>query len=248
MNLGGPEPARLWAAGVQREVAGARRQLLAEVAARVPARGEDCPLVAIDGVDGVDGVDGAGKSVFSDELADVLVGAGRTVLRASVDDFHHPRAVRHRGGPGSPVGFWLDSYDQDSLERDLLAPLRRGGFRSCRTAVHELATDRTLDRPLLEVPPGTVLVLDGLFLHRDELAGRWDLSVFLQVPFAVSVPRMATRDGTHPDPAHPSLNRYVGGQQLSFAACRPWARADVVIDNRDVNAPRIAPGSGRRRT
>jgi len=50
--------------------------------------------------------------------------------------------------------------------------------------------------------PGTVLVLDGLFLHRDELVGVWDLSVFLQAPFAVSVARMAARDGSNPDPAH----------------------------------------------
>ncbi|MET8259254.1 hypothetical protein [Micromonospora sp. NPDC005205] len=48
---------------------------------------------------------------------------------------------------------------------------------------------------------------------------------------------MARRDGSHPDPEHPSLGRYVRGQRLYFAACAPHERADVVIDNEDVTRP-----------
>ena len=87
--------------------------------------------------------------------------------------------------------------------------------------------------------PGAVVLLDGLFLHRDELVGVWDLSVFLQVPFAVSVSRMAARDGSHPDPAHPQVARYVKGQRLYFAACQPWERADLVVDATDLDSPTI---------
>jgi hypothetical protein len=54
---------------------------------------------------------------------------------------------------------------------------------------------------------------------------------------AVTVARMARRDGRHPDPGHPSQVRYVQGQRLYFAACRPWERADLVIDNTDVEHP-----------
>jgi uridine kinase len=85
-------------------------------------------------------------------------------------------------------------------------------------------------------------VLDGLFLHRDELAGYWDFSVFLTAPFAVTAARMAVRDGSHPDPEHPSLARYVQGQRLYFAACRPWERAGLVIDNSAAGAPVIVTG------
>ena len=41
------------------------------------------------------------------------------------------------------------------------------------------------------------------------------------------------------DTIHPSLRRYVRGQQLYLAACSPRRRADVVIDNSDVERPRI---------
>jgi uridine kinase len=70
-----------------------------------------------------------------------------------------------------------------------------------------------------------------MFLHRDELAGSWDPSVFLRVPFAVSVRRLADRDGSPPDPAHPSMARYVEGQRLYLAPCRPERRATRVIDD-----------------
>lgn len=211
-----------------------RRELLERVAARVPGPvGGDCVRV------GVDGVDGAGKTTFADELGDVLRASGRPVARVGADGFHHVRAVRHRRGRTSPQGFWLDSYDYASLRACVLDPLGSGGSRRYRPAVHDVVTDAPLAPPWLPAPAGAVLVLDGLFLHRDELAGSWDLSVFLDVPFGVSAARMAARDGTHPDPSHPGMARYVQGQRLYFAACAPWDRADLVIDNTEPDAPVI---------
>jgi len=207
-----------------------RRQVLAAVARGVPTS-TSCVRVA------VDGVDGAGKSVFADQLAEVLRAQGRPVVRASVDDFHHVRAARHRRGRDSPLGFWLDSFDYGALRRELLDPLGPGGSRRYRSAVHDLETDARLDLPFSMAPQGAVLVLDGLFLHRDELAGLWDLAVFLHVPFPVSAARMAARDGSSPDPDHPSMARYVQGQQLYFAECSPWERADLVVDNTDWDVP-----------
>jgi uridine kinase len=202
--------------------------LLDEVAAMVPP---EARRVAVDGVDGV------GKTTFAGELAGALRAGGRPVVQVSADGFHHVRAVRHRRGRASPDGFWLDSYDYAALIAQVLTPLGPGGDRRYRTAVHDVATDEILDLPRLTAPAGAVLVLDGLFLHRDELAGCWDFSIFLTAPFAVTAARMAQRDGSHPDPDHPSLARYVQGQRLYFAACRPWERADVVIDNGDPGRP-----------
>jgi uridine kinase len=127
----------------------------------------------------VDGVDGSGKPVFAGQLAGVLREQARPVVRASVDDFHHPRVQRYRRGRSSPSGFWLDSFDYDRMRHDLLDPLGPAGSRRYRTAVHDLDTDQHLDLPWVVGPPGVVPVLDGLFLHRDELHDLWELSVFL---------------------------------------------------------------------
>ena len=137
---------------------------------------------------------------------------------------------------GVDGGFWLDTY-YASLRADLLDPLGAGGTRRYRPAAHYLRSDELLDLPLREAAAGSVLIVDGLFMHRDELIGLWDLSVFLDVPFEVSVARMAGRDGRNPDPDHPSVARYVQGQRLYFEACAPWARADLVVDNTTLDEP-----------
>jgi uridine kinase len=212
-----------------------RLALIDDVASRVPASADaDCVRVA------VDGVDGAGKTVFANELAARLRFTNRPVIRVSADDFHHVRAVRYRRGRASPAGFFLDSYDYVSLGERVLDPLGPGGSRRYQPAVHDLVTDQLVSPPHRLAEPGAVLIVDGLFLHRDELAGLWDLSIFLRVPFLVSIARVAARDGTAADPAHPSVARYVEGQRLYFAACTPWQRADLVVDNTDLDAPILA--------
>lgn len=218
-----------------------RRAVLDVVAGLVPdSRGEDCVRVA------VDGVDGSGKTTFADELALMLRAGGRPTIRVSVDDFHHRREVRYRRGRDAAEGYWLESYDYPSLRANVLDPLGPGGSRWYRPAVHDVRSDAILDLPRRRAAPASVVVIDGMFLHRDELRGQWDLSVFLAVPFEVTAARMARRDGSNPDPAHASMARYVQGQRLYFAACTPWERADLVIDNELPDCPRLLPVAGRR--
>lgn len=187
----------------------------------------------------VDGVDGSGKTTFAAGLAAAVERAGRPVEVVHGDDFLHPRAVRHRLGRDSPEGFFRDSVDLGSLARLVLDPLGRGGDGRFQRRSHDLAADAAVDEAPEAAPCGALVLVEGMFLHRDELAGRWDWSVFLDVPFEETAHRMARRDGSHPDPLHPSMRRYVEGQRLYFAACTPWERATVVVDNADPSAPRI---------
>ncbi|WP_330276758.1 hypothetical protein OG205_14535 [Lentzea sp. NBC_00516] len=46
-----------------------------------------------------------------------------------------------------------------------------------------------MDAPAEVASPSALLLVDGIFLHRDELVRHWDFSVFLDVGFAVSVAR-----------------------------------------------------------
>ena len=217
-----------------------RDDVLAEIVELVPLRPDGFVRVGIDGVDGV------GKTTFADALAERLRADGRDVVRIRADDFLNPRAVRHRLGRDSPEGFFRDSYDERRLRRDVLDPFSPHGSGRYRDAALDLAADLPLDPPWRQAPPGSVLVLDGMFLHRDELADGWDVSVLLDAPFTETVRRMAERDGSDPDPDHPSLRRYVEGQRLYFGTCDPRSRADVVVDNSDVGRPWIVRRQARR--
>jgi uridine kinase len=187
----------------------------------------------------VDGVDGAGKTHFADALGVELNVRGAKVIRVSADGFLNPPRTRHRRGRDSPEGFYRDSFDYGRMVRLLLDPLSPGGNREYIREVYDARREREVRRLPELAPDDAVLVLDGIFVHRDELVRYWDYSVWLEVPFDVSVPRAAKR-GTGIKDADPySLKnlRYVEGQRLYMAECHPRTRASVVIDNTDLANP-----------
>lgn len=209
-------------------------QLLAKLAERL-ARTLPGQIVRV----AIDGVDGAGKSTFADELGGVISGLGRTVIRATVDGFHNPKAVRYRQGRNSPAGFFEDSYDYAALKKYLLDPLGPGGTRRYRRAVFDHKTDNVAPVDEVDASPFAILLFDGIFLHRPELLACWDVSIFLKTTFATSVARCALRDGSSADPADPSNQRYVEGQRFYLRSCQPEARATIVIDYNDLSLPKI---------
>jgi uridine kinase len=188
---------------------------------------------------GIDGVDGAGKSMFGDELAQLLMAAGRRVIRASVDGFHNPKAIRYRLGRHSPEGYFRDSYNYEQLKALLLDPLSRGGNGRYRTAAFDHRTDQPVTLPQAQAARGDILVFDGIFLHRPQLRSYWDFSIFLEVGPSVSLARCAQRDSSSPDPQAPDTRRYVEGQQLYLRECEPWRHATLVINNETLEAPGI---------
>jgi uridine kinase len=216
------------------EAAAVRAQVLTTVAQAV-SRQSAAAVVRV----GVDGVDGAGKTYFADELTELLRASDRPTIRASVDGFHHPKAVRYRGGRGSPEGFFHDSYDYDQLKAALLDPLSPGGTGRYRVAVFDHRADKPIQAPVQQASPGDILIVDGIFLHRLELRAYWDYSIFLEVAFDISIPRGAQRGEGSPDPGAPENGRYVHGQELYLRTCEPKRFATVTINNDDLLSPYI---------
>ena len=188
---------------------------------------------------GIDGVDGAGKTTFADELAQTLASGERPIIRASVDSFHNPQAIRYQRGRESPEGFFLDSFNYSALKQALLDPLSPGGSRNYFTAMFDWKSDSPLTVAPQHAAMNSILIFDGIFLHRPELRGYWDFSIFLDVAFSVSIPRGAGRGYGSSDPADEKNRRYVQGQKLYLQAAAPQTHATLVIDNNDLSAPRI---------
>src|ERR1700753_1233190 len=149
---------------------GPRGELLARLAGAIESVTSSHPLRVA-----VDGPPAAGKTTLADELALLLRSRGREVIRASAESFHLPRARRYRRGEFSPEANYHDSFDYDTLRRVLLDPLGPDGDRRYQHAVYDFDTDIVWPPPVTTAPADAVLLLDGVFLLRPELIGRWDL-------------------------------------------------------------------------
>jgi len=176
----------------------------------------------------IDGVDGAGKTTLADTLKPQIEALGKPVLRASVDGFHNPRVQRYAKGRDDPKGYFLDSFNTAAMLSCLVLPFRQGAKR-LQTAQFDYRTDQLVE-VFSDVPENAALLIDGIFLHRDELFTHWDFSLFLEVPFEETFRRMALRDGLDPDPRAPSNRRYHQGQLIYFAQCKPHALACLVLE------------------
>jgi uridine kinase len=220
-----------------------RIQLLRSLAEMILRIESDHPIrVAIDGVDA------SGKTILADQLAETMKTGMRQIIRASVDDFHNPQHIRRNRGDLSPQGFYHDSFNYPALIDVLLEPLGPIGDRRYRTAVFELQNDQPVEEPYKTATWDAILLIDGIFLLRPRLMPYWDLTIYLDVDFAHSMARGVQRDavfyGSEIAASRRYQQRYIPGQKLYHQAAQPLDKADILIDNNDLEAPvflRIPP-------
>ncbi len=215
-----------------------RQRLLDQLAHAIAAASRPHPLrVALDGVDA------AGKTSLADDLVGPLRTRGCPVIRASLDSFHRPRAIRHRRGALSPEGYYYDSFDYPALKSLLLEPLGPGGSLRYQAALYDGRAEVALSAPVLTAEPHSILLLDGVFLFRPELEGCWDVRIWVEVAFEVALSRAVQRDaalfGGESAVRERYERRYIPGQRLYLEQCRPREQADLIVDNNDPLHPAL---------
>jgi uridine kinase len=192
---------------------------------------------------GIDGVDGAGKTRLADDLAIALSGTKRNVIRISIDFFHRPAAERYRQGRYSPQGYYEDNFNYQAVLSDVLEPLGPGGELQYRTASHNFQTDEAIDAPWKTAEKNSIILFDGVFLKRPELAKSWDYHIFVDCSFEEALKRVLKRDealfGGKPEVRKLYQERFFPGQRLYLDAVKPKEIADAVAENDDPENPRL---------
>lgn len=165
---------------------------------------------------GIDGVDGAGKTRLAEELAQELTARRRPAVRITLDQFEQPTAERYTRGDLSPEGYYLDAFD---LERFRAHVLSVGG------------------------PPELVVLADGVFFQRPELADLWDATVWVEADLEVAAQRGAERNLVwfdSLDETHERYRvRYVPAQRRYIEEQRPHERATFVLRNTNLTEPEL---------
>ncbi len=112
----------------------------------------------------IDGVDGSGKTFIANEFAEILKESGRQIVRVSVDSFHNPREARYSRGRNSPEGYYLNSFNNNALIENVLAPLGPNGNLRYKKAVFDYKTNSEILSPAEEADRDAILLMDGIFL------------------------------------------------------------------------------------
>jgi hypothetical protein len=148
------------------------------------------------------------------------------VARVHAGDFLRARSLRLERGPDDPETFFDGWYDLAALRREVLDPMApeaapdvAPGERTWLPRLRDPGTDRPYREPRRTAAPATVVVLDGMFLARWDVADAVDVLVFLDASPAARLRRVPADDQAR---VLPAWERYLQW-------CDPAAVATVVV-------------------
>ena len=167
----------------------------------------------------IDGMGGSGKSTLASAVAGL---GGAAVVHG--DDFYRPMDADERAGLTPAQGY--DRYfDWQRLRDEVLTPLTAGrdaGYRRYDWSTGALATDGSL-----AVARDGIVVVEGVYTARPELADHYDLVVYVDTPPDESLRRLRVRGDDH-GPIDWEA-RWRLAEEHYLATTRPRERADLVI-------------------
>lgn len=193
---------------------------------------------------GINGMAGSGKTTLAGALAARLKREAVEVCPVSVDDFHNSRAHRYRRGALSPEGYYRDSINFEAFRDSLLRPAFEAAHFpvACRTKHWDLQRDKE-DRRDAELAEGSVLLTEGIFLFRPELARYMHLRIYVHADEAVIIDRVRRRDlalfGSADAIEARYRTKYLPGERLYHSEVAPQNVAHFHLDNNDVQNPML---------
>lgn len=153
---------------------------------------------------GVDGFGAAGKS----SLAAAISAALGRVSVVHVDDFSGPR---------------VREWDWERFAAQVARPLLGG--RAARYQAWDW--DRDAGGEWYDVPPGRIVVVEGVSATRAEVAVPWDLTIWVDAPRELRLQRAIERDG--PGMLHRWLDDWMPSEEAYAAREHPQDRVDLVV-------------------
>ena len=174
----------------------------------------------------LDGASGTGKSVLADLVAEVL---GATIVPS--DDFFAADIAHAEWESRGPAERAADAIDWRRLRRDALEPLRAGKPAAWHAFDFEagIRPDGTyaMRTDFERRDPAQVIVLEGAYSTRPELADLIDLSVLVDAPVSVRDARLARReDASFLNAWHA---RWDAAEAYYFTYVRPPSCFDLVV-------------------
>ena len=163
----------------------------------------------------IDGRCAAGKTTLADRVGRALQGQCNIV---HTDDFYLPFACRSADSEQRPAGH----MDIERLKSEILLPLSNGNTAIYRP--YNCHEDRFL--PSVRLDAAKCTIIEGSYSCHPQLRALYDLRIFLDIPKAEQLARLANRDPA----ALPAFqSRWIPKEELYFIACQVRENCDKVF-------------------
>ncbi|MCM3599058.1 uridine kinase [Metabacillus idriensis] len=166
---------------------------------------------------GIDGCGGSGKSTFAQKIYDQCKGV--TIVHK--DDFYIPSAQRLPRHPTrKPIGA---DFDWKRLLIQVLEPIsqeKAGHFQRYDWEIDKLAEWHT-------VPVGGIVVIEGVYSIRKELADRYDMKIWIDCPREIRLSRGLERDGEGARDMW--IRNWMISEDIYVEEHKPHNRADIIV-------------------
>jgi len=119
-----------------------------------------------------------------------------------------------------PIGYALD---WEQIRDQVILPLRAG--KTARFQLYDWVNDCLYE--WVEIEPGGVTIMDGVFSLRNELVDYYDLRIWLSCPQEIRVSRLLNRGDT----PKAEIIAWIPMEECYHAVHEPEKSGDLVIDS-----------------
>lgn len=176
----------------------------------------------------IDGLSGAGKTTLIDQLR----GTSPKEVMLHIDDFIVERHRRYETGQSEAMEYYALQWDVDLLVQTLFEPLRQG---ETTLTLPYYARDRDeIVMRTIEIAPNALVLIEGIFLLRDEWRPYFDYVVYLDCPREVRYERVLNRDtyiGDLSERIAKYERRYWPGEVHYLKTVNPKAKANHIVQS-----------------
>lgn len=180
---------------------------------------------------GIDGLGGAGKSSISEEIYEQLSKDNIHIEVLHIDDFIHPKNIRYNDNYAEWECYYNLQWRYDYLLENVINPIRKNGKFTGLIELYDKDEDR-YERKSVDIKEGSVVLIEGIFLQREELSQVFDYMIYIDVPESERLKRVLKRDGyigTVDDIKEKYENRYFPAERHYVNMYSPSKLADYVV-------------------
>lgn len=189
---------------------------------------------------GINGIDTSGKTEFARKFEYYLKEKSHKVQLIHIDDFLNPKKIRYYGND-EVDNYFNKSFDIKRLQENILIPIKTNNTLNKKLSLLNLESDKYDIEKKFNIDKETLVILEGVFLFREEIEPYLDYKVFIHIPFEQCKERAKRRDvPIHGEEVLRKYDtKYIPTQKYYLEKYPVEKYADIIIDNTDWNNPKV---------